>query len=122
MRKLYFLLLLFMVTVAAQGQTVPPADPYLEKRDVEGFTVYLVSAPQNTYLFEIIRKELPFSLSPNKLHPVTLIPKGFPNKEDAYKVAGWMIGEHQKTGLLPPFVPPHVVRELNLSQDTLTQN
>ena len=47
-------------------------------------------------------------------NPLPFSPKGIQKKDDAYKIAQWMIGEYKKTGRWQNIVPPHITRELKI--------
>ena len=43
-------------------------------------------------------------------------------KEDAAKVAGWMIEQYKKDGHLPAVVPPHILDKLKINKEKLYKN
>ena len=48
---------------------------------------------------------------------VPFFPKGIQKKEDAYKIAQWIINQYKKTGHWENMVPPHVVRQLGIESN-----
>ena len=66
----------------------------------------------NTVLFEIIKQGQQVYNHP--MNPINLRPEGFTTKEDAFKVAEWMIKQYGKQDRFPPMVPPHVIHELKV--------
>jgi hypothetical protein len=120
MRKIYLLLSFSFLFAALAKAQQPPImiDPVKDKKEISGYTIQLKMAPRNTVLFEIMQQGKPVYMHP--MNPVSMLPEGFDTKEDAFKVAEWMIREYGKQPHFPPMVPPHVVRELKI-KDPLTQ-
>ncbi len=124
MRKLCLLLLLQVATLALlaqqneDAQPHEPLNPQKDKKEFQGFTIRLKPAPGNTYLFDILRRGTPAG-APLHHNPVTMLPQGFNSKADAYKVAEWMIKKQKKTGHIPPVLPPHIAKTLNISVEKL---
>jgi hypothetical protein len=52
------------------------------------------------------------------MNPINMLPEGFTTKEDAFKVAEWMIKEYGNQNHLPPMVPPHVLHELKIKDQS----
>jgi hypothetical protein len=116
MRVIFLFCLLFYCGHQIAHAQQPPLllDPVKDKKEVQGYTIQLRPAPGNTVLFEIFKQGRPMYQHP--MHPVTMLPEGFPTKEEAYKVAEWMIKEYgRQPHPFPPMVPPHVTKELKVS-------
>ncbi len=112
MKKICFLLMLpfiSSVSVHAQKPSVPGNE---DRKKIQEFTIQLRPAPANTVLFDIVRQGRPVFNQP--MNPVTMLPKGFQTKEDAFKVAEWMITQYGRLEHFPPMVPPHVAQQLNI--------
>ena len=115
--SLVLFLLLFGLGASAQITVTERND---DKKEIEGFTVQLRTAPGNTYLFDILQG--PVVLDPSlRNNPATSLTKGFATREDAFKVARWMIQRYKKDGHLPSVVPPHVLDELKINKSQLYQ-
>jgi len=80
-------------------------------RDYRGFTIKLVSKNVTSYSFDILAEK---NLTRHFQNPLPFAPKGIQKKEDAYKVAQWIINEYKKTGHWENLVPPHVARQLGI--------
>jgi hypothetical protein len=107
------LLVLFCWQAVVKAQQKPLLiDPVKDKREKNGYTIQLKMAPSNTVLFDIWQTGKPVFNQPN--NPVTMLPQGFESKDDAWKVAEWMVGEYNGQAHFPPMVPPHVARQLNV--------
>ncbi len=115
MKKVHlFILLLFFSCLAIQAQRPEPVNPQKDKKQVQGLTVQLRPAPGNTYLFSMLKEDgTPIPYPP--FNPVTRRPDGFQTKEDAYKIAGWLIKEYKKTGRVPRRIPLPVAEALNVT-------
>jgi hypothetical protein len=97
-------LLLFCGQQIAHAQKPPLLlYPVKDKKEVQEYTIQLRPAPGNTDLFDIFKQGRPMYQHP--MHPVTMLPEGFPNKDEAYKVAEWMIKEY---GRQPHPFPPQL--------------
>src|SRR5689334_16390129 len=111
----FFLLLISGITVSAQSPTVPGNG---DKKIIQNLTVQLRTAPGNTYLFDILDGPIVLNMQLQN-NPATLLPKGFTSKDDAFKVAEWMITQYKKDGHLPTIVPPHILDQLNIDKVNL---
>lgn len=118
LKKICCLFVMLLAGMSLFAQINDPKNKLQEKKEIEGFMIQLKQAPHNTYLFEITQNGLPLGIRPRN-NPVTMTPDGFNSKEDAYKMAEWMIGQYKKTGHIPPFVPHHIAKELNISVENL---
>ena len=124
MKTIYLLTILQIaaVTLFAQNnepvnlQRSGPVNSMKDKQEYRGYTIRLLNlpVPGNTgrYGFDILKD--------NKLvmhqfqNPLPFSPKGVQKKEDAYKIAQWMIREHRKTGHWQNIIPPHIAHELKI--------
>jgi hypothetical protein len=115
------LLILFLIVAAflthAQkinaGNTLTkvPAVDINNSRIYNGFTITLISTNITTYTFDILAAR---NLTHHFKNPLPFAPKGIQKKEDAYKVAQWIIGEYKKTGHWENMMPPHIARQLQI--------
>src|SRR5215203_6189249 len=112
MRKFCCLLLLFfsLGLSAQERENVKPED----KKQVDGLTVVLKQAPHNSFLFDILDGPVQINIASDQ-NPATGLKKGFASREDAFKVAQWMIKQYRKDKYLPSVVPPHVLDELKIN-------
>lgn len=117
---MYCLLMLILTSSASVlAQKASPINP-ADKKEIGELIIQLRAAPGNSYLFDILHG--PINLNDGiKDNPATMLPKGFASKEDAFKVAEWMIKQYKKHGHLPPGVPPHVLDELKIAKNKLYQ-
>ena len=114
MKKISLILLLQIVLVTLHAQQHPIVlNPVKDKKEMKGYTIRLKMAPGNTVLFDLLKGQQPVFNHP--VNPVTMLPQGFSSKEDAFKVAEWMIDKYGAQGHFPPMVPPDVTRKLNLA-------
>lgn len=123
------ILLCTVITTSAQKQ-IPanvqptkvhePVNPQKDKREMEGLSVHLKEASGNTYLFDITKDGKPVTLMMN--NPFTMRSEGFDKKEDAFKLAGWLVREYKMKGYFPPVIPPHVALELKIPLHRPPQN
>ena len=111
MQKVYFLLLLLCLSGSLLAQKKEPVNPAKDKKEINGFVVRLKLKPGN-YQYEILRGNRPVDLKEH--NPELIMPQGFENKEDAFKLAAWVIREQKKTGHFPSMIPPHVAMELGI--------
>ncbi len=124
MKKLYLLLLLHTAALPLFAQKTKSDrremsrsainNPAADKKELDGFTVILHPAPRRTFLYAVYEKGK--LLHSSMQHPVHHTPVGFATRADAYKSAGWAIGEYQKTRSFPAAMPPAVAKQLNLLQ------
>src|SRR5687767_8411523 len=112
MRKSFCILLLQFFMIISYAQKHEPVHPLNDKQEIDGFTVRLKEAANETYLFDILKDGKPVSVQVN--NPFTLQPEGFNLKDDNYKVARWLIRQYKQTGYFPVIVPPHVGLELKI--------
>jgi hypothetical protein len=83
----------------------------------QGYTIRLIPIMhrwQNTvsYGFDIIKENN--ALVQQLRNPLPFLPEGVQKKEDAYKVAQWMIREYIKTGRWQNTMPPLIANELKI--------
>ena len=111
--KIVMLVLFCLIFGAAEAQTsAKPLDPVKDRKEKDGYVIQLNPAPQNTILFDILKDGAPVFNQP--MNPVTLQPPGFESREDAWKLAEWMIGQYAGQGKFPAQVPPQVALQLNV--------
>ncbi len=114
MKKIRLILLLQIVLVTLHAQQHPMLlDPINDKKEKDGYFIQLKMAPGNTFLFDLLKGQQP--VFKQAMNPVTMLPQGFSSKEDAFKVAEWMIDKYGARGHFPPMVPPDVARKLNVA-------
>ena len=113
MKKISLILLLQIVLGTLHAQQRPMLlDPVKDRKEKDGYTIRLKMAPGNTILFDLLKDQQ--TVFKHHMNPVTMLPQGFSSKEDAFKVAEWMIDKYGAQGHFPPMVPPGVARQLNL--------
>ncbi|MDP9229373.1 MAG: DUF4907 domain-containing protein [Bacteroidota bacterium] len=111
--KLLIGLFLFVMAADASAQKKePPVNWHKDKKQVDNFTIRLLPSIGNTYGYEIQVAEI--TLERQYYNPFAKAPMGFRKKEDAYKVATWVIKEFKKTGRMPHHFPPNVAHELKV--------
>jgi len=110
---LVFILLFACFIVHAQ--TVEKFDPQKDQKIMNGYTIHLTPAFGNTFGFAIMKDNKPVWSQP--FNPLSAAPTGFKNKEDAYKVAEWIITEGIKNGI-PRKISPSDLKRLNISTST----
>lgn len=92
-------------------------NPMKDKQEYQGYTIRLMPAmpvpgSMGSYGFDILKdKKLVMHQFQN---PLPFSPKGIQKKEDAYKVAQWMIQEYKNTGHWQNIMPPHIAQELKI--------
>lgn len=132
MKKIYLIILLQIAICTLFAQKHQPVivqrpelvNPIKDKQEYQGHTIRLMPAmpvpgSMGSYGFDILKNNKP------EVHqfqnPLPFSPKGIQKKEDAYKIAQWMIREYEKTGHWQNLVPPHVARELKIETYSLIQ-
>ena len=126
MKKIYLLAILQMTVFAGFAQKndpvnvhrPEPVNPVKDKQEYQGYTIRLMPAmpmpgSMGSYGFYILKDNKP--VAHQFQNPLPFSPKGTQIKEDAYKIAQWMIREYASTGHWQNVVPPHVAHELKLS-------
>ena len=120
MKKIRLILLFQLGILITHAQKIDPNStltkiPVIETnniRDYKGFTIKLVSKVEVTsYSFDILTEK---NLTRHFQNPLPFAPKGIQKKEDAYKIAQWIINEYKRTGHWENLVPPHVARQLGI--------
>src|SRR5436190_21430924 len=114
MQKIYLLGFLLIGSLTIFAQKNVPANPQKDKQEYEGYTINIIPAKGSTYLFDIMQGPIQLTRGMQN-NPATMLPKGFDSKDDAYKVAKWMIKQYEKDRHLPGMVPPHVLDELKIN-------
>jgi hypothetical protein len=91
-----------------------PVDLLQEKIEYKGFMITLRTEVGRNYRFDILMDNKPIEYGfPNPL-PFS---RGIRRKDDAYKIAQWIINEYQKTGHWKHTMPPHIARELKIESN-----
>jgi hypothetical protein len=83
-----------------------------EARAYRDFTIKLTPQNLNNYGFDITTDTK--VLTRHFQNPLPFSAHGIQKKEDAYKIAQWIINEYEKTGHWENLVPPHVLKELKI--------
>jgi len=113
MKKIIIFFSLIGAFFFSNAQDTGPIDPIKDRKEILGFTVQLIRANDGSIGYDILRN--------NKIelhqfqNPLVFSPKGITKKRDAYVVVEWVIKEFQKAGRWMTIVPPHVIRELKIS-------
>lgn len=81
-------------------------------RQFNGYTVKMRLPEKGGYNFEIARTSK--NASHEFLNPLPFARKGIKTKADAYKIAQWIIAQHQKTNHWENTIPPYVARQLGI--------
>ena len=89
-----------------------PAVQINEAREFSGFAIRLVSKDLGNYSFDIFSDKK--VLLRHFQNPLPFSPHGIQKKEDAYKIAQWIITDYEKTGHWDNIVPPHIARQLGI--------
>lgn len=105
MRKICILVFILICSATLFAQKNESQNSSMEKK-VDGFVIFIRPAPGPTFLFDILKNGQVMYRQTN--NPFTLQPEGFEKKEDAFKVAEWLVNEYKTTQHFPPNVPPHV--------------
>lgn len=125
MKKIYLLIILqiAVLTLFAQKheplnlQRHAPVNPVKDMQEYQGYTIRLIpvmyrSQGMDSYGFDILKDNKPLVHQPH--NPLPFSPKGVQKKEDAYKIAQWIIKEYKSTGHWQNTMPPHVANELKI--------
>jgi hypothetical protein len=84
-----------------------------EKSEYLGYTIKLIPGTTGKYGFDISHVE---SAALHRFqNPLAFSQKGIQKKEDAYKIAQWIISQYERTGHWVNLVPPHIVNELKIN-------
>ena len=119
MKKILLILVLIVAGLVTHAQKIDSGNTLTKVAAVDinnsriynGFTITLISTNITSYTFDILaERNLPHHFQ----NPLPFAPKGIQKKEDAYKVAQWIIGEYKKTGHWETMMPPHVARQLQI--------
>jgi hypothetical protein len=122
MKKNCMIILLLLVTFSAFAQKPDsiglsrfvPVDLLRESIEYKGFMITLRTEAGRDYRFDILMDNKPIEYGfPNPL-PFS---RGIRRKDDAYKIAEWIINEYQKTGHWKHTMPPHIARELKIESN-----
>lgn len=121
MKQKHFMLILFVwfATATIHAQQKERFDPQTDKREVNGYSIHLIPAPASTFGFTIAKGKQPVWVQLS--NPFSQTPAGFRIKEDAYKLAVWIINEKNSKGKLPYKIPNDVAKKLGLPTGALKQ-
>jgi hypothetical protein len=114
MKKIYFFFFLIFISFAicAQQQLPIPPNSVTDQKSINGFTVKLIPTIQGGYGYDIFLND---KLVVHQFqNPIPFAPNGIQVKEDAFKVAEWMIKDFQANGQWQNSIPPHIARELKI--------
>ncbi len=94
-----------------------PVNPVKDKQDYQGYAIRLLPAlpvaeSRGNYGFDILKDNKP--VVHQLKNPMPFAPKGIQKKEDAYKIAQWMIREYKNTGHWQTSMPPHIAHQLKI--------
>lgn len=92
-------------------------NPIKDNKEYKGYVIKLIPAlpnPNNlfSYGFKILGKNMPV-LHQDK-NPVPSIAIGIQNKEDAYKIAEWIINNYKKTRIWKDTLSEQEAQEINI--------
>jgi len=76
--------------------------------------------PANTFGFFIMKGNKP--VYSQLSDPFSHKPTGFKTREDAYKLAEWVVAEDSKKGRPPMLISPAVAKQLNLAGAAFNNN
>jgi hypothetical protein len=97
-----------------------------DKNDYAGYTIRLlpvIPVPgqgRSSLGFVILKGDKP--VMHQVQNPLPYPATGIQRKEDAYKIAQWMIREFEKTARWPFPVPPHTIHDLKIETRLSIQN
>jgi hypothetical protein len=125
MKKICFLIALQIAVTTGFAQKHEPfnlqkyglVDAAKDTQKYQGYTIRLIPVMhrwQNSgsYGFDIIKEN---KSQVHQFHnPLPFLPNGVQNKEDAYKIAQWIIKEYLKTGRWQNTMPPLIANELKI--------
>ena len=83
-----------------------------EKRSFDGYLVRLKPGTNGDIRFDILQNNHP--VDHDFTNPVPFSHRGIQKKEDAFKIAQWIIDQHTRTGHWVNLVPPHVLTALKI--------
>jgi hypothetical protein len=118
MKKLLLIPVVYTATLTIHAQKIDssktltkvPVTVMNNSRVYNGFTIQLTSKNITSYSFDILAEKTTRHFQ----NPMPFAPKGIQKKEDAYKIAQWIINEYKKTGHWENLIPPHVARQLGV--------
>lgn len=90
-------------------------NPITDKQEYRGYLIRLKPETVSSYGFDILRNNKP--VIRQFQNPLAFSARGIQKKEDAYKIAQWIISQHEKTGHWENMMPPHVARELGIESN-----
>ena len=87
-------------------------NPLSDKKQFKGYLIRLNLNNQGQFAFDILKPHSPIVVQIQ--NPLAFSYKGIQKREDAYKIAQWIINEYQRTGHWLNLVPPHIARQLGI--------
>jgi len=119
MKKIFLPMLLLLSALNAFAQRhdsigfrrLEPIDFLRDKQEYKGFMIMLRPEVIRGYQFDILRDNK--AIENGFANPLPFS-RGLRKKEDAYKVAQWIINEYEKTGHWKHTMPPHIAQGLNI--------
>ena len=133
MKKIYLPMILQIVVFAVFAQKnepisvqrPEPVNSMKDKQEYQGYTIRLINAMPMTgstgsYGFDILKDNKP--VVHQFQNPLPFSPKGVQKKDDAYKIAQWIIREYKNTGHWENIMPPHIAHELKIETHKSIQN
>ena len=125
MKKLFFVILLQIAALTLFAQKHDPltiqrtgsVNATKNMQEYDGYVIKLIpalpaSARSACYGFDILKDGKRLVHQPR--NPLAFSPGGVPQKEDAYKIAEWIIREYKNTGYWQNTMPPQVANELKI--------
>jgi len=112
MKKIfYFFLLLLISGISVSAQKLQPhipiqLDPAKDKLEYKGYTIRLIPTIDGNYGYDIFKENKIIVHQPE--NPISA--KQLNRREDAFKIAKWLIEQHAQTGHLPAVIPPGVLQ------------
>ena len=102
-----------------------PVNLMKDKKEYKGYSIRLMPAMPvpgtiGSYGFDILKDNKP--VVHQFQNPLLFSPKGIQKKDDAYKIAQWMIREYKTTGRWQNIVPPHIAHELKIETHLFIKN
>jgi hypothetical protein len=128
MKKIWLVLVLQVMIYAAYAQKqdslihvqkLAVADAN-DSRSYSGFTITLIPTETHSYHFDILSDDK--SVTHHFQNALPFSAKGIQKRDDAYKIALWIINEYHKTGHWENMIPPHIARQLGVEFNEQMKN
>ena len=97
---------------SANLRRLEPVNSIRQNQEYQGYVIRLKLGNMEDYGFEILKDGS--NTGHHFQNPVPFFPKGIQKKEDAYKIAQWIVNQYKKTGHWENMVPPHIMRQLGI--------